>query len=194
MRRKQLTLNANSKGCPNGSGSIVGECHSVGTPQRGSSTKPRASDRRERRPGWYGILDGALKGQKRHDGQRGLGLLPFQGVTSAGMDTQGVAHMRSLALGLELDGLSGRNDWGNVRIYLCGNFLSGRNVGYPDIGNFLGGGNVGYLDIGNFLGGENVGYLDIGNFLGGGNVAYLDIRNFYGGGNVGYQDSGNFLR
>ena len=166
MRRSQLTLNANSKGCPNGSGSIVGECHSVGTPQRGSSTKPRASDRRERRPGWYGILDGALKGQKRHDGQRGLGLLPFQGVTSAGMDTQGVAHMRSLALGLVLDGLSGRNVRVNVRKYLCGNFF----------------------------GGGNVGYRESGNFLGGGNVAYLDIRNFYGGGNVGYQDSGNFLR
>ena len=84
------------------------ECQFAWTPQRGSSTKPRASDQRERRPGWYGILDGALKGQKRYDGQRGLGLLPFQGATSSGMDTQGVAHMRSLALGLVLDGLSGR--------------------------------------------------------------------------------------
>ena len=89
------------------------------TPQRGSSTKPRASDRRERRPGWNGILDGALKGQKRYDGQRGLGLLPFQGATSAGMDTQGVAHMRSLALGLELDGLSGRLPFGVKIIIAC---------------------------------------------------------------------------
>ena len=165
MRRKQLTLNANSQECPNDRDAIVGECHSEGTPQRGSSTKPRASDRRERRPGWNGIPDGALKGQKRYDGQRGLGLLPFQGVTSAGMDTQGVAHMRSLALGLVLDGLSGRNDRGNVRIYFCGNFLGGGNVGYPDIGNFLDGGNVGYLESGNFHGGGNVGYLESGNFL-----------------------------
>lgn len=88
------------------------ECQSAWTPQRGSSTKPRASDRREQRPGWNGILDGALKGQKLYDGQRGLGLLPFQGATSARMDTQGVAHMRSLAQGLELDGLSGRLPFG----------------------------------------------------------------------------------
>lgn len=81
------------------------------------------------------------------------------------MDTQGVAHMRSLALGLVLDGLSGRNDRGNVRKYFCGNFQGGGNVGYLDIGNFLGSGNVGYLDIGNFLGGRNVGYLESGNFL-----------------------------
>lgn len=115
----QLSVNANPKGRPNGSGSIIGECQSAWTPQRGSSTKPRASDRRERRPGWNGILDGALKGQKRYDGQRGLGLLPFQGVTSAGMDTQGVAHMRSLALGLELDGLSGRLPFGVKIIIAC---------------------------------------------------------------------------
>ena len=37
------------------------------TPQRGSSTKPRASDRRERHPGWEDTPDGALKGQKRYE-------------------------------------------------------------------------------------------------------------------------------
>jgi REP element-mobilizing transposase RayT len=36
------------------------------TPQRGSSTKPRASDQRERRPGWYGTRNDALKGQKQN--------------------------------------------------------------------------------------------------------------------------------
>ena len=161
----QLSENDIPQGRPNGSGSIIGECQSAWTSQRGSSTKPRASDQRERRPGWYGILDGALKGQKRYDGQRGLGHLPFQGATSAGMDTQGVAHMRSLALGLELDGLSGRNDRGNVRKYFCGNFLYDGNVAYLDIGNFLGGRNVAYLNIGNFLGGGNVRYRESGNFL-----------------------------
>ena len=91
------------------------------TPQRGRSTKPRASERRERRPGWNGIPDGALKGQKRYDGQCGLGLLPFQGATSAGMGTQGVAHLRSLALGLELDGLSDRCRAGrNLNRLPCG--------------------------------------------------------------------------
>ena len=35
-------------------------------PQRGNSTKPRASDRRERRPGWYGTRNDALKGQKQN--------------------------------------------------------------------------------------------------------------------------------
>ena len=44
--------------------------------------------------------------------QCGFGLLPLQGATSSGMGTQGVAHMRSLALGLELDGLSDRLPFG----------------------------------------------------------------------------------
>ena len=83
-----------------------------GAPQRGRSTKPRVSDRRDRHPGWNGIPDGALKGQKRYDGQCGLGLLPLQGARPCGQFTQGVAHLRSLALGLELGGLSGRLPFG----------------------------------------------------------------------------------
>ena len=119
MWRNQLTLNANPQVRPNDRDAIIGECQSAGTPQRGSSTKPRASDRRERRPGWNGIPDGALKGQKRYDGQCGLRLLPFQGATSAGIGTQGVAHLRSLALGLELDGLSGRLPYGVKTKNIC---------------------------------------------------------------------------
>ena len=38
-----------------------------GAPQRGKSTKPRASERSERRPGWDGTPDGALKEQKRNN-------------------------------------------------------------------------------------------------------------------------------
>ena len=94
------------------------ECQSAGTPQRGSSTKPRASDRGNGALGCDGRPYGALKGQKRYDRQCGLGLLPFQGATSAGIGTQGVAHLRSLALGLELDGLSGRLPCG-VKIIIC---------------------------------------------------------------------------
>ena len=108
MIEMQLSVNAIPKGRSNGSGSIIGECQSAGTPQRGRSTKPRASERSERRPGWDGTPDGALKEQKQMNLQCGLGLLPFQGATSAGIGTQGVAHLRSLALGLELGGLSGR--------------------------------------------------------------------------------------
>ena len=44
--------------------------------------------------------------------QCSFGLLPFQGATSSGVGTQGVAHMRSLALGCELDGLSDRMPFG----------------------------------------------------------------------------------
>ena len=44
--------------------------------------------------------------------QCGFGLLPLQGATSSGMGTQGVAHIRSLALGWELDGLSDRLPFG----------------------------------------------------------------------------------
>ena len=47
------------------------------------------------------------------NGQCGFGFLPFQGATSSGMGTQGVAHIRSLALGLEFDGLSDRLPFGS---------------------------------------------------------------------------------
>ncbi len=72
--------------------------------------------------GGDGNPDGALKEQKQMNLQCGLGLLPFQGATSAGMGTQGVAHLRSLALGLELGGLSGRLPCGgdNINCLPCG--------------------------------------------------------------------------
>ena len=44
--------------------------------------------------------------------QCSFGLLPLQGATFSGMGTQGVAHIRSLALGLEFDGLSDRLPFG----------------------------------------------------------------------------------
>ena len=57
--------------------------------------------------------------------QCGFGLLPFQGATSSGMGTQGVAHMRSLALGWELDGLSDSLPFGVEILNVC---CSGREM------------------------------------------------------------------
>ena len=103
MRRNQLTLNANPQGRPNG----------AAAPSPGQVTEGNGALGCDGRP--YG----ALKEQKRMNLQCGLGLLPFQGATSAGIGTQGVAHLRSLTLGLEFDGLSGRLPCGVIILIVC---------------------------------------------------------------------------